>query len=99
MDAIERIEVAIRAQLSNHMSLKYGTWYLDEVISTGNTITTDFWKTLNRNAVVAKKPLSTLPIKIHLSQIATELVVAELLTYGQLSKVYDNLASFKDQRP
>lgn len=31
MDAIERIEVAVRSQLNNHMAQKYGPhWYLDE---------------------------------------------------------------------
>jgi len=33
LDAIERVEVAVRAQLCNHMSLTYGNdpfWYLDE---------------------------------------------------------------------
>jgi abortive infection bacteriophage resistance protein len=30
MDALERIEVAIRAVINNHMSLKYGSqWYVD----------------------------------------------------------------------
>ena len=33
MDAVERIEVAFRASLSNHMSVKYGAfWYMDKAL-------------------------------------------------------------------
>jgi abortive infection bacteriophage resistance protein len=100
LDAIERIEVAIRAQLSNYMSLQYGGhWYLDR----GR-----FDRKYDHNALLdaieqeCRRSKETFVRHYRTKYTAPSLppswVVTEMLTYGQLSKVYDNLAAFKDQK-
>lgn len=100
MDAVERIEVAIRSHLNNHMSLNYGThWYLDE---------SHFIKTFAHKELLAdiekhcqrKKEIF---IKHYMGKYCEPRLppgwaVIEILTFGQLSTMYDCLQNAKDQK-
>ena len=101
MDAIERIEVAIRSHINNHMAIKYGShWYLDE---------THFKRTYNHKGLLAdierqcRRKTKEVFLKHYVEKYTSprlppSWVVVELLTYGQLSIVYDNMARATDQK-
>lgn len=100
MDAVERIEVAIRSQMNNYMSLTYGPhWYLDE----SHFLSTFPHKKLladiedhcqKRREVFVKHYME----KYCEPRLPPGWVVIEILTFGQLSTMYDCLANAKDQK-
>ena len=98
LDAIERIEVAFRSQINNYMALSYGAhWYLDEA---------HFIPKYDHKALLAEiELLGRRSKEVFVKHYRTKYteprlppswMVTELLTCGQLSKVYDSLASFSD---
>lgn len=100
MDAIERIEVAIRCQLGNYMALQYGPhWYLDEShfirSYTHKELLADIEKHCQRKKEIFIKHYAT---KYTEPRLPPGWVVVELLTFGQLSTIYDCLASARDQK-
>lgn len=100
LDAIERIEVAIRCQINNHMSLAYGPhWYLEESRFIAKYDHKALLANIERMFRSSRETFVRHYRDKYLSpRLPPSWVVTEMLTYGQLSKVYDNLASFKDQK-
>lgn len=98
MDAIERIEVAIRSQLNNHMSLEHGAhWYLDERHFVSTYDHKALLSNLERECRRSKETfIKHYREKYDSPRLPPSWVITEILTYGQLSKVYDNLSSFRD---
>ena len=100
LDAIERIEVAIRSQLNNHMSCAYGAhWYLDERHFDRKydhkKLLSEVERSCGRSSEAFVRHYRN---KYTEPRLPPSWMVTEMLTYGQLSRVYDNLASFKDQK-
>ncbi len=100
LDAIERIEVAFRSQFNNHMALEYGAhWYLNEkhFIAKYNhkALLAEVELQLRRSKEVFVKHYRT---KYSDPRLPPSWMVPELLTFGQISKVYANLANFADKK-
>ncbi|MEJ1411899.1 MAG: Abi family protein [Candidatus Sedimenticola sp. (ex Thyasira tokunagai)] len=100
LDAIERIEVGIRSHIGNYMATKYGPhWYLDE---------SHFVRAYAHKALLAVieshcKRKKEIFVKHYVSKYSSPVlppswVVMELLTFGQLSTIYDHMASASDQK-
>ncbi len=100
LDAIERIEVAIRSHIGNHMATKYGPhWYLDE---------SHFTRSYAHKALLADieahcKRKKEIFVKHYVNKYSAPAlppswVVMELLTFGQLSTIYDHMANAADQK-
>ncbi len=100
LDAIERIEVGIRSHIGNYMATKYGPhWYLDE---------SHFVRAYAHKALLAEieshcKRKKEIFVKHYASKYSSPTlppswVVMELLTLGQLSTIYDHMASAADQK-
>lgn len=100
LDAIERIEVAIRSQLNNHMSCQYGShWYLDEqhfdTRFDHKRLLADIERSCRKSSEAFVRHYRS---KYKIPRLPPSWMVTEMLTYGQLSRVYDNLASFRGQK-
>lgn len=100
LDAIERIEVAFRSQFNNHMALAYGAhWYLDEkhfIPKYDHKVLLAEIEMLGRRSKeVFVKHYRT---KYTDPRLPPSWMVTELLTFGQLSIVFSNIASFADQK-
>ncbi|MDX8405782.1 MAG: Abi family protein [Mariprofundus sp.] len=100
LDAIERIKVAFRSQFNNHMALTYGAhWYLDA---------SHFLSSYNHNYLLRKIRsemgrstetfLQSYLNKYTIPDLPPSWMVTEMLTFGQLSKVYENLACGRDRK-
>jgi abortive infection bacteriophage resistance protein len=100
MDAVERIEIAIRSHLNNYMSLTYGPhWYLDE----SHFIHTFAHKELLAGIEKYCQKKKEVFVKHYMEKyceprLPPGWVVIEILTFGQLSSMYDCLASAHDQK-
>jgi len=100
LDAIERIEVSLRSHIGNYMALKYGPhWYIDE----SHFIRTYAHKALLADIELHCKRKKELFVKHYVDKydspkLPPSWIVMELLTFGQLSTVYDHLASAADQK-
>ncbi|MCZ6804432.1 MAG: Abi family protein [Proteobacteria bacterium] len=100
LDAIERIEVAMRSYLNNHMSLTYGPhWYLDESHFTPafahKELLADIEKHCKRKKEIFVKHYME---KYCEPRLPPGWVVIEILTFGQLSSMYDCLSSAHDKK-
>jgi len=100
MDAIERIEVAFRSQFNNHMAQSYGAhWYLDEKHFIAKyehkALLAEIEQLGRRSKEVFVKHYRT---KYSDPRLPPSWMVTELLTLGQLSFVFANLADFSDQK-
>lgn len=100
LDAIERIEVSLRTQWSYHLALKYGSHaYLDPKLFRDQV---KFTRALDALAEEVKRSDETF-IR-HYQQTYTDpalppiWVVTEILTLGQLSRWYENLAQPSDRQ-
>jgi len=100
LDAIERIEVGLRSHLGNYMALQYGPhWYLDE---------SHFVRSYAHKALLADieshcKRKKELFVKHYVGKYSSpslppSWMVMELLTFGQLSTIYDRMANAADQK-
>ncbi len=100
LDAIERIEVSMRSGIGNYMATKYGAhWYLNE---------SHFVSSYDHKALLAdielhckrKKELFVkhYAVKYSSPRLPPSWVVMELLTFGQLSMIYDRMANASDQK-
>jgi len=100
LDAIERIEVAFRSQFNNHMAFTYGAhWYLDErhfiAKYDHKALLAEIELQLRRSKEVFVKHYRT---KYGDPRLPPSWMVTELLTFGQLSKVYASLTNFGDKK-
>lgn len=100
LDAIERIEVGLRSHMGNHMALNHGPhWYWDE---------SHFVRAYAHKALLAeieshckrkKEPFIKHYVDKYSSpSLPPSWVVMELLTFGQLSTIYDHMANAADQK-
>jgi len=100
LDAIERIEVAIRSQINNYMSINYGPhWYLDEAHFTHSythkELLADIEKHCQRKKEIFVKHYME---KYSEPRLPPGWIIIEVLTFGQLSTIYDCLANAHDQK-
>ena len=91
-DAIEFIEIALRTKLIYHLSQAYGgLWYLDENIVTDKTkhqdCLTDLQSEFARNGESFAKDFRTR----HPNENPDAWLMFEVVTFGTLSKIYNNL--------
>ncbi len=132
MDAIERIEVAVRAQLSNHMSMQGEAgpfWYQDEkhfktqfahkrLLADLERQLDDEWQRLHHDEQQVDKRQNLTPeqkehVKARLRKenflrhylteydsprLPPSWMVMEMLTWGQLSRLYAGLRKTADQK-
>ena len=101
MDAIERIEVAIRSHVNNYMAMKYGShWYLDETHFRHKYSHKSLLADIEKQCLRKSKEvfLKHYVEKYSAPRLPPSWAVVELLTYGQLSIVYDNMAKAADQK-
>jgi len=100
LDAIERIEVAFRSQFNNHMALSYGAhWYLDEVHFIPKYDHKKLLASIESEMSRSKETFLRAYLKKYTTpRLPPSWMVTELLTFGQLSRVYDKLAQASDQK-
>ena len=96
MDAIERAEVAVRAHLSNHMGVKYGThWYLDK-----NSFRHDYRHRELIDSIEGKQESYARHYQMTYTEPALmpNWAMVEELTLGQLSHMYKGLKRDNDKK-
>ncbi len=110
MDAIERIEVAARAAISNTLSERYGPhWYLDKGLFLRHRQHTKFLDEVKsqtrfqaQDGSVQHKKRETFIQhyfrKYHRPELPPSWMVAEILSIGTWSAVYSNLANRSDKK-
>lgn len=100
LDAIERVEVALRSQLNNQMVLSYGPhWYLDELHFIPKYDHKKLLANIEQEMNRSKETFISAYVKKYTTpRLAPSWMVTELLTLGQLSRVYDCLAQAGDQK-
>ena len=100
MDAVERIEVAVRAVLNNHMSLEYSQyWYMDKTVFSPRFGHEEFLARLQQHTRNGQHPFcKAYHAKYSYPILPPSWMVAELFDFGQMSKIYASLASPKDKK-
>jgi len=100
LDAIERVEVAFRSRFNNHMALSYGAhWYLDENHFDKKYDHKRLLASIESESGRSKETFLRSYIKKYTTpRLPPSWMVTELLTLGQLSRVYDDLAQASDQK-
>lgn len=93
-NAIERIEVALRAKLIYHLSLAYGEeWYLNQTIFKDKFQHAAFLSQLSREIKSSSEEFMKKHLTNHPNNNPEAWKALEVVTLGALSKIYDNLAS------
>lgn len=97
VDALERIEVALRATLSNAMSNKYGAhWYLDAALFNSSGLHKSFLKEvtdhLNRSS---EGFIHEYYSAYHTPEHPPSWMIIECLSFGAVSKAYSNIKDRK----
>lgn len=102
MDAIERIEVAIRAQLSFHLGHRYGSHpHLNATLF--KSAKKNWWDYAEQLKLLKKEAYSNKEIFIqhflvkYIEPLPPIWAIVEIMTLGQLSKWYANLKSGADR--
>jgi len=91
-NAIERIEIALRAKLIYHMSLSYGPHWYDETIYFEKYKHHLFFKSkLTRDLGNSSEEFIIKHYNNHVSEEPESWKALEILTLGSLSKLYQNL--------
>ena len=104
MDAVERIEVAVRTTISSTMGEKYGPhWYLEQMLFKSKFNHKDLIKTIERetgfnNRRKQNKSCSNYFKNYSKPHLPPAWVVAEALSIGAWSNIFSNLRSRKDRR-
>lgn len=100
MDAIERLEVALRTVINNHMSLKYDQfWIANKALFLGGYKHELLLKDLDRSTRNGTHPFCDAYYqKYNSPSLPPSWMVAEVLSLGQWSTIYANLASPADQK-
>ena len=95
LDIIERIEVAIKAAISNHMSLALGNphWYLEET-SFKNSAYSEELKMKVKDSIAENSEmfLSHYLSKYTEPDMPPSWMMMELVTLGTVSRIYENIA-------
>jgi Abortive infection bacteriophage resistance protein len=100
LDAIERIEVAVRAVLNNHMSLEYSQyWHLDKTLFSSKFDHSAFIELLTAHTRNGQHPFcKAYHAKYSYPTLPPSWMVSEILDFGKLSKVLASLAHAKDKK-
>ncbi len=105
MDAVERIEVAVRACISNYLSLQYGShWFLDKDLFIPSYKHEDFVKKIeletghNRNSKNREIFIAHYFSSYNDPKLPPSWMVAEVMPLGTWSKIYKNLKHRDDQK-
>ena len=93
MDYIERIEVSLRANICNVMSLKYGPhWYLDEGLFNDKGLHAEFIKNVASYCKDASETfIKSYNAKYDHPQSPPSWMIMETLTFGGLASLFENL--------
>lgn len=113
MDALERVEVAVRAALTDHMSTAYADphWYMDVAHFRNNKTHANFLKIVRRicddqlrgtpdageDSLVHRSALEHYLTTYGSPELPPSWLILETLTIGQLTSVYRNLALRSDK--
>lgn len=98
MDAIERIEVALRTHITNHMSVTHKAphWYLDNNFFRDQRKHTDLLYDIGKMVDRSKELFIKHYQKNYTNPILPPIwMTVELLSMGTISKLYDNLSNVK----
>jgi len=104
MDAVERIEVAVRTTISSTMCETYGHhWYLKPMLFKSNFNYQDLMKTIERetgfnNRKKQNKSCSNYFKNYNKPYLPPVWIVAEALSIGAWSNIFSNLRSRKDRK-
>lgn len=103
LDPIQRIEIAVRAEISNHMSLEYGAfWFLDSTLFQDKDEHARFVENAKKCAGKSSKQSSQACRDYHLRYGDHELppswILIEELPMGCWSKIFSNLIRKQDKR-
>lgn len=100
MDAIERIEVAVRAVVNNHMSLAYSQyWYMDRTLFASRFDHDDFLSRLHQHTKNGRHPFcKAYHEKYSYPVLPPSWMVSEVLDFGVLSKIYASLSQPRDKK-
>lgn len=91
-NAIERIEIALRAKLIYHLSLGYGShWYLEPSIFQDPKRFTSFLGKINNDISNSSEEFIVKHFQNHANEMPESWKSLEILTLGTLSKLYSNL--------
>ncbi len=100
MDAIERLEVALRTVINNHMSLKYSQfWIMEKSLFLGSYKHDQLLRDLEKGTKNGSHPFCEAYYRKYDSpSLPPSWMVAEVLSLGQWSIIYANLAHTADQK-
>lgn len=104
MDAVERIEVAVRATISNTMSEKHGAhWYLKSELFKTNFNHDDFLKKVEHETGYKNPKKQNDSCQHYFKRykkppLPPSWIVAEVLSIGTWSNIFRNLRSHKDRK-
>lgn len=100
MDAIERLEVALRTVINNHMSLKYDQfWISNRILFSVNYRHEQLIKDIEKSTKTGAYPFCTAYYrKYDAPALPPSWMVAEILSLGQWSLIFSNLATTADQK-
>jgi abortive infection bacteriophage resistance protein len=91
-NAIERIEVALRAKMIYHFSLQYGVeWYLDSSLFPDKKHFSDFQSKIHRELLESREEFILKHYQNHPNENPESWKALEVLTLGSLSKLYHNI--------
>ena len=96
MDAVERIEVALRTQITNHMSVthKEPHWYLDDKFFRDKYKHTELLSEIEKDVSKTQELFIVHYKDVYDTPASPPIwMVSELLSLGKISKLYDNLAN------
>lgn len=100
LDAIERIEVAVRAVVNNHMSIEYSQyWHLDKSLFSPKFDHSSFIEMLTTHTRNGQHPFcKAYHAKYSYPTLPPSWMVSEILDFGKLSKILASLAHTKDKK-
>lgn len=103
LDPLERIEIAIRTAISNHMSIKYGAfWFFDKLIYNSKSAYDDFIK-YAQHLAGRKHKHKSISCKHYFEkygdyELPPSWILIEELPMGCWSRLYSNLSQKQDKR-
>lgn len=104
MDAMERIEVAVRSAISNVMSQEYGAhWYLKRDLFSQQFAFSDFLETVRKETGYYNKNRQNVFCRHYYNsysepELPPSWMVMEVISFGTLSQVYSHLTNKEDQK-
>lgn len=100
MDAIERLEVALRTVINNYLSLKYDQfWFMDKSLFVSSYNHSQLLKDLEKGTRNGGHPFCVAYYKKYdYPHLPPSWMVAEVLSLGQWSIIYANLTHAADQK-